>query len=456
MKKIERRTALKSLGALSLGLAAPATSKGDILAEPYKTKKQTINTDIVIIGGGTAGTVAAIQAGRAGCKTILIEAGSQLGGTTTTGGVSFPGIFHAWGKQVIGGIGWELVTDSVAMNDDQLPDFTIPHGRQHPKHQVRINGSLYTLLTEEKCLDANVDLHYYETPVHVEFNRNKWTVETVGKGTHTTIICNQIIDCTGNALVASMAGFGVLREAETQPGTLMFQLEGYDLEQLDMKLLEQRYEEELKKGKLKKEEFRSLAGLLRSKGDNTQHIFGADSTTSETHTLTNINGRTSLLNMLRFVRTLPGCEKTRLVKVQPETAVRETYRIDGLYKITHSDYVTGKVFDDAVSYSYYPIDVHDKNGVLPAHLKEGVVPTVPLRSLIPKNSKNFLVAGRCVSSDRLANSALRVQASCMGMGQAAAACAVLAYKSGKSPEEISMDEIRPFLEQQGAIVPSKV
>ncbi len=454
MKKIERRTAIKSLGALSLGLAAPAISKGEILAQPYKTKKQSIKTDIVVVGGGTAGTIAAIQAGRAGCKTILIEAGSQLGGTTTTGGVSFPGIFHAWGKQVIGGIGWELVTECVAMNDDQLPDFSIPHGRHHPRHQVRINGPLYTLLAEEKCLDADVDLRYYETPVRVEFNKNEWTIETVGKGTHTTITCNQIIDCTGNALIASMAGFDVLREAETQPGTLMFQLEGYDLEQLDMKLLEQRYNEELKKGKLKKEEFRSLYGLLASKGDNTQHIFGADSTTSETHTITNIKGRTSLLNMLRFVKTLPGCEKIRLVKVQTETAVRETYRIDGLYKITHSDYVTGKVFDDAVSYSYYPIDVHDKNGVLPDHLKEGIVPTVPLRALIPKNSKNFLVAGRCVSSDRLANSALRVQASCMGMGQAAGVAAVLACQNRTTPEKLSINKIGKFLKQYGGIVPS--
>src|SRR3546814_11391899 len=94
-----------------------------------------LTADVVVIGGGTAGTVAAIQAGRAGRKTILIESGSQLGGTTTVGGVSFPGIFFAWGKQVIGGIGWELVQEAVAMNDDTLPDFSIPHGRQHWRHQ---------------------------------------------------------------------------------------------------------------------------------------------------------------------------------------------------------------------------------------------------------------------------------------------------------------------------------
>ena len=160
-----------------------------------------------------------------------------------------------------------------------------------------------------------------------------------------------------------------------------------------------------------------------------------------------------MLQTLRFLRTLPGLEKTKIVDMQNETAVRETYRIDGYYKITHADYVTGKLFDDAVSYSYYPIDVHDENGVVPDHLKEGVVPTVPIRALIPKNSRNFLVAGRCVSSDRLANSALRVQASCMGMGQAAGATAVLANLQNKTPLEVSIKDIRQLIGEHGGIIP---
>ena len=123
---------IKSMGALSLGIAAPSLAKGEKWVEPYETKKKTLTTDILVVGGGTAGTIAAIQAARAGSKTVLVEFGSQLGGTTTTGGVSFPGIFHAWGKHIIGGIGWELVQECVAMNDDKLPNFSIPHGRSHP------------------------------------------------------------------------------------------------------------------------------------------------------------------------------------------------------------------------------------------------------------------------------------------------------------------------------------
>jgi hypothetical protein len=143
------------------------------------------------------------------------------------------------------------------------------------------------------------------------------------------------------------------------------------------------------------------------------------------------------------------------VNVQPETGVRETYRIDGMHRITESEYWEGKVFDDAVSYSYYPIDLHDDEGVRPVHLPENVVPTIPLRALIPRNSRNFLVAGRCISSDRAANSALRVQASCMGMGQAAAVAATLACRTGITPAEVPIHDIRQLLEEHGAIVPAQ-
>ena len=452
---MKRRTALASIGAVSLGIASPRLLRGEVLAKPYEMKKKKLETDILVVGGGTAGVIAAIQAGRAGRKTILVENGSMLGGTTTTGGVNFPGIFFAWGKQIIGGIGWELVQDAVTLADGTLPDFSKPHGRQHWRHQVRVNKAVYTLLAEEKCLQAGVQLRFYETPVQIEEIKAGWKVTTIGKGTTAEITCNQLIDCTGNAYAASVAGFKLLREAETQPGTLQFQIGGYDYANLDKALIKSKFNEAVARGELVKGEFLHVESLFANAGDNVQHIAGADSTTSETHTIANTTGRASLLRTVRFLRTLPGLEQLKIVDMQNETAVRETYRIDGLYQITRDDYVSGKVFDDAISYSYYPIDLHDANGVQPKHLDQGKVATVPLRALIPKGSRNFLVAGRCLSSDRLANSALRVQASCMGMGQAAAAAAVVANIQGKTPAAIAFEDVKKLLLEHGAIVPEQ-
>ena len=139
--------------------------------------------------------------------------------------------------------------------------------------------------------------------------------------------------------------------------------------------------------------------------------------------------------------------------LQPETGFRESYRILGETLITVNDYTSGRLFDDAISYAFYPVDLHTRSGVKPKPLKRGVVPTIPLRALVPKGSRDVLVAGRCVSSDRLANSGLRVQASCMGMGQAAGATAALAAKSGVSPLDVPLGKIHAVLREHGQIVP---
>jgi glycine/D-amino acid oxidase-like deaminating enzyme len=448
---MERRNVIKSLGAISLGIAAPSLAQREKLVAPYETQTKSITTDVLVVGGGTAGTIAAIQSGRAGAKTILVESGSQLGGTTTTGGVAFPGIFHAWGKQIIEGIGWELVMDCVKLNGDLLPNFSILPDR-HWKHQVTVNAPLYMLLAEEKCIEAGVDIRYYESPTQVEFKNGKWEVETVGKGSKIKITSNQVIDCTGNALISSMAGFDVLREADTQPGSLVFRIGGYDYDSLDLTKIPKEYHGVLKQN--------MLVSQKRTSREHTYvpygyvYVPGADSTTSGSHTIANQQGRASFLNLLRTLRSFPGCENVKIIDLKTETAVRETYRIDGVYKITHQDYVQGKVFADAISHSFYPIDLHrEGKSIYQEFLKPDIVASIPLRALIPKNSQNFLVAGRCVSSDRLANSALRVQASCMGMGQAAGAAAALASRNKTSPLEVPVADIQNLIEEHGGIVP---
>ena len=449
---------IKSLGAISLGMASPTLAKGEVLAEPYTLKQQKLETDVLVIGGGTAGVIAAIQAGRAGARTLLIENGSQLGGTTTTGGVSFPGIFHAWGKQIIGGIGWELVMDCVELDDGRLPNFSIiPNNTsiRHWRHQVSVNGPLYALLAEEKCLEADVKIRYYETPKQIAFKKGKWRARTSGKGIETEIICNQVIDCTGNAFATSLAGFKVLREADTQPGSLVFRIGGYKLNDLDLTKIPRKYHGVLRQNMVNNQKREDPEGdFPPSVPYGYVYVPGADSTTSASHTTANLQGRANLLKLLRELRSFPGCKKVKILDIKTETAVRETYRIDGVYKITHQDYVQGKVFEDSISNSFYPIDLHrEGKSIYQEFLKPDVVASVPLRALIPRESRNFLVAGRCVSSDRLANSALRVQASCMGMGQAAGAAAALASRNNTTPLEVPIADIQNLIEEHGGIVP---
>lgn len=402
------------LGTAAAGLTIASTSH--VAAETPAAAldpEVTDEVDVLVVGGGTAGHVAAIQAARAGAQTLIVERNSQLGGTTTTGGVAFPGLFDAWGKQVIAGIGWDLVKESVELDGGTLPNFAkVP--QRHWQNQVYTNQFLYAILAEEKCAEAGVEIAYYEFPQAIEKSETGWQVDCVGFGTKRRVNCKQIIDCTGGAEVVGMLGFPRLREEERQPGSFLF-----------------------------------MMGKAHEPGRNQIHrlyVHGADSTNSRTATEANLTGRKSILAKVRK-------EQKRLMHLQPETGFRESYRIEGETVITVNDYRSGRVFEDAISYAFYPVDLHTKTGVKPKPLKPGTVPTIPLRALIPKGSENLLVAGRCVSSDRLANSGLRVQASCMGMGQAAGVAAALAARAGGTPLDVPLGEIHALLREHGQIVP---
>ena len=415
--QIGRRHFIYSAAGVALAASArPVRADSTPLPQTAGHAESAVTTeaDVLVVGGGTAGTIAAIQAARAGAKTFLVERGTQLGGTITTGGVAFPGLFDAWGKQIIAGIGWELVKESVELDKGNLPDFSkVP--QRHWQNQVFINQFLYSLLAEEKCEQAGAQIAYYEFPQAATKTSEGWQVDCVGFGTKRRVLCKQIIDCTGGAEVVGLLGLPRLREEERQPGSFLYML-----------------------------------GKAHEPGRNQIHrlyVHGADSTNSRTVTAANLSGRKSILKELR-------AKEQRLMHLQPEASFRESYRIQGETVITVEDYTTGRIFDDAVCYAFYPVDLHTKGGVKPKPLTSGTVPTIPLSALVPKGSTNLMVAGRCVSSDRLANSGLRVQASCMAMGQAAGVAAALAAAKNTTPFKVPLKEIHELLRKHNAIIPA--
>ena len=164
------------------------------------------------------------------------------------------------------------------------------------------------------------------------------------------------------------------------------------------------------------------------------------------------------MRIYQFLRKQPGLEGVTIDYCATECGIRETTTIVGKVSVTLRDYTSGRLWDDAVSYSFYPIDVHrgDGDGIDIRPLTDGIFPTMPRGALLPAGSRNLMVAGRSAAGDKEANSAYRVQASCMGMGQAAGALAALACQQNCDVEEVPIPDLYDLLADFGAIVPGTV
>ena len=416
--------------------------------------------DTVVIGAGTAGVVAALQTARAGLKTLLIEKNGQPGGTMTSGGIAFPGLFYAWKKQIISGIGWEIVSEAARESKLPLPKFEEQIGMtRHPQYQVKLNALIYAALCDEKLKNAGVKTLYHAMPAGIRFSDNGAEVDICTRSGLQSIWAGRVIDCTGDASVAEVAGYEVLHPFPCQPATYSCKLSGYDPAELDWESLKEAAEQAVSRGELlytdlgwSKQTF--TGHFLRVFGNNGNHILPeVPPHSAEGRSALEEAGRASLLRAWRFLRKQKGLENLQMEVKAFECGVRESSVIRGEYTISDLDYVNAVKFPDAVCNAFYPVDLHGDDGVKPVRLADGAVPQVPLRALIPQGSNFMLVAGRCISSERKANSALRVQATCMATAQAAGAAAVISLQDSVAVGKVDIAKVRTLLQSYNAILP---
>ena len=414
--------------------------------------------DVLVIGAGAAGITAALQAARAGAAVCLVEKNGIPGGTMTVSGIHYPGIFNAWGRQVIAGIGWELVAKTLETMGRPMPDFSRTDMTRHWEHQILLDPVIFAAIVDRELLAAGVTIKYHTMLGALSGEESGWAVTLCGRDGLYEVKSKVVADCSGDANAAKLAGYEVRTSEPCQPGTMSVYATGYHLKSLDLDAIGNAFLEAVRKGEVCAEDTGWAGGfnpnVLIKRGNNSNHISGINACDSAGRTKIEIAGRESLLRLYRFLRRQPGLEQLEVRLDGPECGVRETRTIVGEDTVTAADYAAGRKYPDALCNAFYPIDLHDaKVGLDKRGLAPGTVPQVPRGALIPAHSRRFVAAGRLLSSDRLANSALRVQAVCMATGQAAGAMAALSAKSGADPLRLELAEIRALLKRHGAIVP---
>jgi len=316
---------------------------------------------------------------------------------------------------------------------------------------VHVDPVVYSRVAEETLREAGVELIMNVEVTSIDSVDNGWRVGPV--------IGRQVVDATGNATVAALAGAERVKSPDDirQPGSYFFWISSKGME-FDAQAVDRAHKQAIADGELLSTDvYVGMPFFIRKGGGSGCYIPLADNSTPEARAETNRRGVEARDRVLAFIRRQKGLESVELVSSASEVGIRETYRVVGEKIITEDEYLSGYVPDDALSWSYWMVDEH-KAGTSGARLvfhEPERVGAVSLGAMLPKGVPNMLVAGRAISSDHGANSALRVQASCMGMGQAAGVVAALAAAMNVDPREVPLDLIRQRLTDIGHIVPNR-
>ncbi len=424
--------------------------------------------DLIVCGCGVAGFTAAVQGARAGLKTAVIERYGMPGGILTVGGNNDIAQFFAHHRQVIRGIGWEYVTRLAEAGYAVIPD-KMAEG-PHWIYGVHVNIPAAAYMMDTMMTEAGADLYYGQpiAAVDTEKSENGMTHVTgviiASKEGLRRLTGKVFIDCTGDGDAAVYAGaeYECGGESETdgflQPGTIRFYIDKLNLPEEVRRRADRILQEYRENGRMDPTDVRrrTISAMMQARGNNIGHVSGFNGADSDSKTASEVAGRASVYRLMNALQDagVPMDPFPPIETIAPEVAVRESRRIlcDGY--MTEENYVSGYQYPDAVCTSFYPIDLHrhGDNGIRQTFLTDGQIPTVPLSALIVKGIDNMLVAGRCASGDRLANSAYRVKASCMAMGQAAAACAAVALRHNRTIRQADIEEIRTLLRENNAIV----
>lgn len=451
---------------------------------PAKLTSSFLETDVLVIGGGPSGLASAIAASRYGVKVILVEKEGFLGGNLTMPGMALLGFFDQEGNRIIGGIAEEFVKRM------KKAKACIGH-RLCPKHMsvATVDPEMVKFVALNLVYESNVKLLF-----HSFFRMARKQGDEVTEAIFSTksgdisIRAKLYIDCSGDGDLAAKVG----EEYELdmpQPPTLTFRMANVNLQRF-VKFLKEHPEEinPIRDGRSERKfpvEFfqentpfaftglgHSLAkahsnGMplqskyliilpLPRKGQmavSAAKVLRIDGTNVMDLTKAEILGRRQIIPLVKFLnKYIPGFKEAYLIDTAHQIGLRETRRLVGAYILTAEDVLSGTKFSDAVGKGIFPLDIHRQDGQ-PSDFTLLKKPYYfPYRCLLPVKSTNLILAGRCISCDKIAFGSIRVTSHCMVTGEAAGTAAAIAVKSNQRPSELCIDALQKRLQHQGVIL----
>ena len=446
-----------------------------MITEPARQTPLLMETDVIVVGGGTTGPFAAISAARQGKRVVMIERFGSLGGNLTLGLNTKPS------GALVGGLPleiWNLARTAGGAGDDYMA--VVKTGGV--KIASPCDPELMKMLLTRLCADAGVQI-LFETVVSTPVMEGD-TVKGViveSKTGRQFIAGKVVIDCSADADIATRAGapfvMGAGGEARTmQPVSMYFTMDRVDLVRLaewakttddvparaipdtvkglDYGLWLTGFNKSLRTWQEKTGIQLQRDNITLKTADGRMYVNGTRVTDVDVFdpvqfTAAVLECYRQIDGVARYLReTIPGFENARIEAIAPVLGVRETRHIIGEYTLTGKDSVEGSHFDDSIAADASALDIHDPKGADVDF--QGLRPyEIPYRTLLPMGVEQLLVAGRCISADHAAHARSRNMPACMATGQAAGIAASVAIDKGVNVRQVPVDVVQQKLRELG-------
>jgi hypothetical protein len=397
--------------------------------------------DIAVLGGGIAGVSAACAAAKSGSRVILVERFAVTGGMLTTGGVAnFCGQMDNQGE----------VFDAI------LADLKAFQALGEGEKDTIFHYEILALILQEILLKRNVKILLHTRLVDARLQNSRISECIIsGKSGLEAIRARQYIDCTGDGDLARLLGFEVMKGRPGDylqlPMSLMYFIRHVNPAETKIQLPDGWFSPICTK-----EDLPMTSIWPDGPGGNALKIKIPmfDATSTESLTAAEIRGRQRMMEVLDYYQRIEK-KNWLLDHCSAAIGIREGCRIVGDYVLSVADLRAGRAFDDGIARGTFYLDGHkpddDKRTyILPKDQLEVPPYQIPLRSLIARDGKNLIMAGRCFSADQLALSSARVSTTGSMMGQAAGITTALAVKYNCEPRDIKPREVQQIVIKRGA------
>lgn len=412
-------------------------------------RTQTVEADLVVVGGGLAGVSAAVAAARMGRRVVLVNNRPVLGGNSSSEvrvwvcGATAHGN-QRWARET--GVIGELYLENQFRNPEGNPvywdDVVLDTVRREPNLQLFLNTEVAGVVA------------YGPDEARRIHSVTGWTM---GSELRSTFVAPIFLDCTGDGLIGRLSGarFRLGKEGRDEFGeewapeepvreflgsTLLFYTKDAGR---PVKYVAPESAKDISTTPI------PASRVIRS-GDNGAHYWwiewGGELDIVDDNERIRDELRSVILGIWDHIKNSGEFDADNLTLewIGNLPGKREYRRFLGDYTLHQGDVIGQTAFDDGVAFGGWSIDLHPAEGMYAQgagavqRFSDGVF-EIPFRSLYSVNVENMLMAGRDISATHIAFGAARVMATCAAMGQAAGTAAALCVEHGVTPRELHAD-----------------